>query len=380
MARSAVLCLGLWAVGARGFLEGGAPASASALGRRGQSACSSRGTSRSPSAPLGMSFADDSGSSSDAADAELEHNARKLKNLLTAQSAATALFYMQEFHDTVTPDWLAAYTENHQIDEEGWDSWLARLMRSEPEELTVHRVVQRPRGGSGNNPYLSDKRQQFEYKVLVDPHSLAKRIMGVREQVAGEWQHDLGLIELENEELQRRHVDDLELGGEEAALAANGRMVLDHDGMESTYTPFRAKNYRKLIDFTTSIATRRYQAELRIVGDRYTRSWVEKFLHKKSDLSGNELVEAMLNGTMIMINDPRRDSPRVVEPMRIGMHIMKHRAQVAKELVESLGDVAADHSWLNRIHLEYQFAATIDEDVLVERHERIGADSDDPTL
>jgi hypothetical protein len=55
-------------------------------------------------------------------------------------------------------------------------------MCQEPEELIVRRLVQRPQGGSGNNPFLSSNRHAMEYTVLIDPQGLAKKIMTVSQQ------------------------------------------------------------------------------------------------------------------------------------------------------------------------------------------------------
>lgn len=56
---------------------------------------------------------------------------------------------------------------------------MRRLMRREPEELIVRRLVQRPRGGSGNNPYLQDNRVAKEYTVLIEPQAIVKKLMQV---------------------------------------------------------------------------------------------------------------------------------------------------------------------------------------------------------
>lgn len=60
---------------------------------------------------------------------------------------------------------------------------LSLLMRSEPEEILVRRMVQRPRGGSGNNPYLKPNRTAMEYTVLMNPQAIAKKIMQVNSDV-----------------------------------------------------------------------------------------------------------------------------------------------------------------------------------------------------
>ena len=56
---------------------------------------------------------------------------------------------------------------------------MGQLMRAEPEEMTVRRLSQRPRGGSGNNPFLKANRSVMEYNVLIEPQQIAKKIMQV---------------------------------------------------------------------------------------------------------------------------------------------------------------------------------------------------------
>lgn len=73
-------------------------------------------------------------------------------------------------------------------------------MRTPPEETIIERLAQKPRGGSGNNPYLTPQIAK-RYTMTIDPYSLAKRIMSVREQVAEEWRQDLLLVTAENMEL-----------------------------------------------------------------------------------------------------------------------------------------------------------------------------------
>lgn len=52
-------------------------------------------------------------------------------------------------------------------------------MRAEPEEIMVRRMAQRPRGGSGDNPFLKPTRTAMEYTVIIQPQGIAKKIMQV---------------------------------------------------------------------------------------------------------------------------------------------------------------------------------------------------------
>ncbi|CAM9932515.1 unnamed protein product, partial [Phaeothamnion confervicola] len=275
-----------------------------------------------------------------------------VKNLLTQQSLASVTYYWMEFRDDLTPKWLAGHTEQHGgVDKVGWAKFLMRLMRTEPEELVVRRVTQKPRGGSGNNPYLASNRHAMEYTVLIEPLAIAKKVMTVREQIAAEWSADLDLVEAENHELMRHHDDTVSLVKEAAERAR--QMVFDHDPYGSNNTPYRGKNYRQLLELVTATAIRRYESEMRVRGDRYKLNWLEKFLHRHgTDNKGNALLEAMLQGTMVMINDPRRDKPRVIEPTEVAQSIMRLRLAVAKELAATLAGTADEHVEMRRALLE----------------------------
>ena len=59
------------------------------------------------------------------------------------------------------------------------------------------------RGGSRNNPYVTDN--EITYTSTVQPRSLAANLISLREVLAKEWMEDLALIESENVELLRHH-------------------------------------------------------------------------------------------------------------------------------------------------------------------------------
>jgi hypothetical protein len=64
----------------------------------------------------------------------------------------------------------------------------------------------------------------------------------VREQIAEEWRQDLKLVEHENLEMQRHHIDTLNMSKEDAAKSK--QMVFDYDPFSSDKSPFRAKNWK----------------------------------------------------------------------------------------------------------------------------------------
>jgi hypothetical protein len=64
----------------------------------------------------------------------------------------------------------------------------------------------------------------------------------VREQIADEWRADLKLVEHENTEMQRHHIQTLNMDKEDAAKSR--QMVFDHDPFSSNKSPYRGKNYK----------------------------------------------------------------------------------------------------------------------------------------
>jgi hypothetical protein len=64
----------------------------------------------------------------------------------------------------------------------------------------------------------------------------------VREQIAEEWRQDLKLVEHENLEMQRHHIEALNMSKEDAVKTK--QMVFDHDPYSSNKSPYRAKNYK----------------------------------------------------------------------------------------------------------------------------------------
>lgn len=51
-------------------------------------------------------------------------------------------------------------------------------------------------------------------------------------------------------------------------------------------------------------------------------------------IQGNELVEAILDGPVVMIKDPRTDKNRVIDPGHIGRQLMGFRQLEAKLVVK----------------------------------------------
>eukprot|EP00904_Undaria_pinnatifida_P004554 jgi/Undpi1/1409/HiC_scaffold_11.g04800.m1 len=304
-----------------------------------------------------------------------EFSQRAAKNMLSESSIASVVYYWLEFRDDLTPQWLKQFSRhNGDVQEIGWHQHMGQLMRAEPEEMTVRRLSQRPRGGSGNNPFLKANRSVMEYNVLIEPQQIAKKIMQVREQISREWVNDLSLIAAENNELERHREDSMFLDVESAEK--DRKMVFDHDPLNNVSSPYRGKNYKLLKEMITKAAVRAYRSELRISGDRYTLNWLEKFVHRNDEeggpnLKGNEFVEAILDGPIVVIKDPRTEKNRVIDPGHIGRQLMGFRQLEAQLVVEAMKSVPDDHTRLNRQFLEERLRDQMEEVVLTQRRKRI---------
>jgi hypothetical protein len=61
----------------------------------------------------------------------------------------------------------------------------ARPLSHLPPRFNWWQIVKKPRGGSGNNPYLA-ARNVVTYTEVIEPLSLGRRLLDIREQLAKE--------------------------------------------------------------------------------------------------------------------------------------------------------------------------------------------------
>eukprot|EP00612_Vaucheria_litorea_P008621 CAMPEP_0171480662 /NCGR_PEP_ID=MMETSP0946-20130122/6216_1 /TAXON_ID=109269 /ORGANISM="Vaucheria litorea, Strain CCMP2940" /LENGTH=285 /DNA_ID=CAMNT_0012011951 /DNA_START=248 /DNA_END=1105 /DNA_ORIENTATION=+ len=248
--------------------------------------------------------------------------------------------------EEILPVWLENFqNSNHGVNEVGWKDFLVNLLLAEPEEMVVKKYSKRRRGGSGNNPYLPSDPVSMEYKVTIEPRDIANRLMKVREQLCEEWIYDLGLVQKENEELLRHYTSTLTMKRKDAAKHKYSVFEYSHD--PSIMSPFRIENYKELVSMVTNIAVIKLEDEFRIAGQYYKENWLVKFMSSTGKgLEGNELLDAMINGPMIMI-DPKvtGDSTNltIIEPLRMAEGVMSYRAAAADEFIKILASVPNEH-------------------------------------
>ncbi|CAM9790952.1 unnamed protein product [Scytosiphon promiscuus] len=279
-------------------------------------------------------------------ESEAEFYAKRIQNLITHNALLTANTYWMELRGNMYAEWLNRYIEESGgIEDVGWQAFLAGMLRAPPEDIVVKKLIKSPRGGSGNNPYLAD-RKPMEYTESIEPTSIARRIMAIREQVAEQLGSDLKQMPAENARLQADYHYESELGPDRAqALRLSSlQPMTEVDPSSGTANPPRRRStYRDALELVTAASMKRVRAELRIRGDRTTLDWLERFSNSELEQRGNALLESLFAGPMVLVKDPLRDRPKVVEPLKVAQEIMQGREVVAEDLIEVLERVPQDH-------------------------------------
>lgn len=282
-------------------------------------------------------------------DAEADFYANRLRDLITVYAMKTAYHYWLELRGNMYAEWLARFIEEQGgVDSLGWEPFLSGMLRAPPEDIVVKKLIKSPRGGSGSNPYLKD-RKPVTYTETIEPVSIARRIMEIREQVADMLSSDLKQMAAENAKLQLDYAAESEFGPARAEVMklSNWEPMTEVDP-SSGYAnpPQRRSTYRSALELVTSASIRRVKSELRIRGDKYTLDWLERFSEVELEERGNKLIQALFDGPMVLINDKDRAKPKFIEPLKVAKTIMQGRELVAEELIAVLSEVPRDHNQL----------------------------------
>mmetsp|Transcript_29916 Transcript_29916/g.48892 ORF Transcript_29916/g.48892 Transcript_29916/m.48892 type:complete len:527 (+) Transcript_29916:355-1935(+) len=192
------------------------------------------------------------------------------------------------------------------------------------------------------NPYITND-AVYEYKVLIDPMSLAKRILTVREQLAGEWREDLKLIDLANQELLRYHYDETVLGEKEAE---KGSMLVFESDPFGPSSPYRAESYKLLTEMVTTVAMRRFEMEVEKKNNPKAKQWLKtiKTEAEEKGLEGNDLIKYIFKSAKEGAETAEERAEATYTAERLARVIMSQRAAVAEENLGGLAETKADHS------------------------------------
>ena len=273
-----------------------------------------------------------------------------LGDLLTEQAVKTAAFYFQTLRDPSSSDWVKRfYNETFSAECRTTDFFRA-LLRREPEDIFVQHL-RRKRQGTPGNPYLNQQKAVYNYTILIEPRVIAEKIFAAREQLAGEWAEDLDRILASNEEILRFY----QSKGQLRNLVYDPEDSWFESGSSS---PYRVRHFEVLRRELTARGVRNAYDSL----NRAEASWLDRAMDMAAAeaLEGDQLLEKMIRGPLILLPPRDDDKLRAIEPDRIVQRIMDERLRVSDGWRRELRGVSELHQQLRVERLNEQFRVDYD--------------------
>ena len=222
-----------------------------------------------------------------------------VRNLLTQRSIQSFMFLCEECRDPHSGKWIQEFlgTKNLlQYHGTGasfvtgldWDRPFLEMLE-QPEDVMIVSAKRRGRGHGGwskNNPYLKDR--YVEFKITIDPTSLADRILAVREQIASEWVSDLKILGTANQQIldsyfqlarNNRQKENQEFSNQPTIAFERTAINLlnNHTEFGATGSPFRRGSFDLLYNLCTQASIHRLLHSLRERGDDSNLDWLRDF-------------------------------------------------------------------------------------------------------
>eukprot|EP00183_Erythrolobus_madagascarensis_P005618 CAMPEP_0185845130 /NCGR_PEP_ID=MMETSP1354-20130828/1184_1 /TAXON_ID=708628 /ORGANISM="Erythrolobus madagascarensis, Strain CCMP3276" /LENGTH=403 /DNA_ID=CAMNT_0028545025 /DNA_START=104 /DNA_END=1315 /DNA_ORIENTATION=- len=243
-----------------------------------------------------------------------------LYDFLTKRSVKTLMVYLDEFHDGPSKDWLEKFADFKQREATfaESDKYLLRMMRTTTQKGTL--TVSHPKG------YF-----KRSFPFTIEPRRLAERILAIREQLAAEWQRDLQLIEEENQQLHRIHLE-LSLNGADTDLNKVRKRIFEHDPFADNDSALCSSNYRQLKAMLTEFASYAFLDKLKHV-DSHSYKWLDSYLSTHE--VGND--EAFLRELWTMptvspsSSSEETDVEGEVRPFDLAGKILSERLKLSKD-------------------------------------------------
>ncbi|GAX17878.1 hypothetical protein FisN_18Hh082 [Fistulifera solaris] len=341
--------------------------------------------------------------------AALAHNKIRtdVKNFLTQRAIQSFIFLLVQCRDPHTVRWLENTYEFRNMESyhgtgafnltkwKTWDSILDDMLH-QPKDCVIVQAKRRGRGHGGwsaNNPYLEER--FVEFRIDIDPVSLASRILSVREQIAREWREDLVTLRTANDQILDSYYDMGRAAREDESsslqeetnveqLVTPGvdekqRRVFDRNAMlmlTSTMifkafasSPQRQGNFDLLYLLLTQESLHRVLREYRKSGDEREVSyeWLKEFyLSRVSSFfdghqdygRADDFLEELL---MAPPSTKELSSSRIgfIDPLRIAEDIITMRSVVAEEWQTEIASVPEDHMGLRKKLLSKQMGSSL---------------------
>ena len=226
-----------------------------------------------------------------------------------------------------------------------WNSFFEQLLQ---EETVSYRVE-------------STRSHVPSYDIEINPASLCRRLLSVREQIAREFATDLDAIIEMSETMTNRYSD--------GKLEKPNLFFLESSVHEDyTPSPLRKGNFDLLLTLTTQEAVHRIlnsecpgpgKATVAFLYDFYLQRIETHFTGSNWYGRAEDFLEQLLQTppSSIQIQD---DGVSLIDPMHLAELILTQREHVAEEWLELALDVGQSHTEIRRLELNRLLARKVD--------------------
>lgn len=173
-----------------------------------------------------------------------------LQEILTEMAIKTVAYYMEEFRDDVSKQWMTTFDNysSNGFSSKGWRAYLENMIKLDKHEILV--VMTPPKQLLAAHRLPANANVKIQYNANIDPRKIANQILTVRENLCKEVIDDLGSIRNENNEAARIARIWSREGKESANKARRQTRMSD----QSESTPLRDSNFEQLNMMLTNLA------------------------------------------------------------------------------------------------------------------------------
>eukprot|EP00535_Pseudo-nitzschia_heimii_P012218 CAMPEP_0197198888 /NCGR_PEP_ID=MMETSP1423-20130617/33605_1 /TAXON_ID=476441 /ORGANISM="Pseudo-nitzschia heimii, Strain UNC1101" /LENGTH=347 /DNA_ID=CAMNT_0042652735 /DNA_START=121 /DNA_END=1164 /DNA_ORIENTATION=- len=299
-----------------------------------------------------------------------ENSRIDVRNLLTQRSIQSFMFLCEECRDPHSGRWIEEFlgTKNllayhgtgaSFVTGVQWDRPILEIL-NQPKEVMIVSAKRRGRGHGGwskNNPYLKDR--YVEFKINIDPTSLADRILAVREQLASEWVSDLDILGKANQQIldsyfqlaKDKRKQDLKTTSGNAFERTAINALNNHTVFGATGSPFRKGNFDLLYNLCTQASIHRLLHSLREREDHSNLDWLRGFYIDRLDgfFDGDvafgradDFIEELLLSSP-SISKYEDDGMGLIDPFGLSEKIIEIRNDIISEWIETMNQVPSAH-------------------------------------
>lgn len=268
-----------------------------------------------------------------------------LRDFLTRRAVNTVMYYMHELGDGPCHQWLSNFENfSENVKKHAFrngDLFLERMLIAPPEKCSLK--IGHPSG-----------RFSRTFHFTIEPRNIARRIIDVRVQLAGEWSRDLRCVDAENLELQRLSFERMVVSSEKE-LDSKRNLVFESDPFANDQTPLRFKNYVALKTLITQHAVARLLPYLRDQGSNHDYMYLLQFTNTYGAIGdGDDFVRELMGRPVELRTNPTF----TVIPRSIAGQVLELRSVIAAEWITVMDFVPVEHELNTRGALEKSIDAS----------------------